>query len=730
MSRPDSLGTHMTRWQYALNGRQRLTREMWIDRLILANKGWAPEELQALWGQNREPSNYPILHPVVESICGMETQSRRDTVILARIRAHMDSAEALTALNKYVDQQNLASHVRSKVFRDAIGADGAGIMEVSFSDNPMAEPIAKNRVDAMSWWVDPAGREDDLSDYQDVFRARWVSRAWVDMRFKNARTGSGEFAAVFRENPLNGIQDYRAEHGDEPPVALFNNGMGGDPNYGPGHGLRAPVTGWGWALQDSDQWLRIDRYQEQHLLVERWYRADEWAMFAKCKDDRVIECTDATAATCARLALSGQATLVRAIARRVRCAIFVADGNGGLLQDIESPYKHGRFPFAVTWGYRDEEGQPFGVVRLLRDAAREFNMRRTHLTKRSLMRQVQYEEGAFVDEDDAIREIAKYNGVVRVSPGGLERFRVESNASVDAGAAMLEDKLLGGALSMVQNLGPVNQEALGQQTNAHSGVAIEQRQQQTQVALAHLFDNRNYAQQIESEMTLSMMQQEYTMEKEIRITGSSRGVEYLQVNAKDPTTGADLNNITQGRFDVIVEEQPEAQTARAMKLQALAQLMQGADIPPPVRMQTVLAIAEAQDLPIETLEALRKAAEMTANPQPQEAAPRKTLDEIVKIDLKDLTPSERAQVLGAVGIKADPEGPQAPAQPAPALTPQDALKAQQADAQRAHDAQMAQAAREHQLTLAHMNNEHKSIAAQEAADRAAQQAQATGPASS
>lgn len=616
MNRADSLGTHLSRWNVALSGRERWTRETWVDRLVASNKAWSQDDLEVFWGQNRDPSNYPIIQPVIEAVCGIEAQTRRDTLILARTRARVDSAEALTGLVKYINQQNKTARLRSVAFRRAAVTDGVGYMEVNWSDDPYAEPIVKRAPDPMHMWGDPAGREDDLSDYQDFFRARWLPRAWVHMRWEKARSeGLWGIVPQAQFDPTSNQDDWLRD-GDDPAVAHFNRSGMGDPRLGPGHGMRAPLDLAGWATQDADAFMQpVDRYADLDLVVERWYRADEWSQFAILRDGRVIEATAETAHDVARLVVGGEARLVRAVSRKLRTACFVASEGGGLLHDVASPLPHGQYPFIPVWGYRDEEGQPFGLVRLLRDAAREFNMRRTSLTKRSLMRQVHYEEGAFVDDAQALREIAKFNGRVKYEPGGLARARIEDNGGVGAGQAQLEAGLLDGARAMVQNMGPVTQEMLGQQSDAKSGIAIQERKEGSYTALFSLFDNRTWAQQAEEEQTLALIQASYTEEKEIRINGTTSGLEWLHINKLDPTTGAVLTNICQGRFDVTVQEQPEAPSARAMKIQAVAQLLANAPLPPDAQLKITRALAEAQDLPENVLGAIDEAITMVAMPQ-------------------------------------------------------------------------------------------------------------------
>ena len=728
---PDTLSQHLSRWGKALAGREKRTREMWIDRLVLANKSWSPDELSTLWGQNREPSNYPIIHPVHESVCGMEASTRRDTSILARVGAHRDTAEALTHLLKYVDQQNRAPMLRSKAFRAASGSDGVGWTETCWSDDPRAESIAKRHVDAMHMWEDPAGREDDLSDYQDLFRARWLPPAWIEMRWDLSQLrgiGTSANPAIYYD-PSSGREKYETLHGDERPVALMEGGWGGDPNFGPGHGFQAPLGGIGWATQDSDNWWRVNRYEGLSLVVERWYRADEWAQFCVLKDGRVIEITPDKAPRCAELILSGAGRLVRGVSRRIRSACFIADGSigGGLLHDVPSPYPHGEFPFTPTWGYRDDEGQPYGIVRLLRDASREYNMRRTSLTKRSLMRQVHYESDAFENEAEALVEIAKYNGAVRYRDGALMagKAKVVDNGGATPGMAAMEEHLLTTAFEMVQNHGPVARESLGQQTNAVSGAAIEQRQEQTTVGLYHLLDNRNWAQQREQEQTLALIQESYTEEKEIRITGSKKGLDWLHINKKDPQTGVVLTDISQGRYDVIVDDQPEAPTVRAAKIQAIAPLLQSPDLPPAIKLKITAAMAEAQDLPTDVLQVLDEAVQMMAQMAQQQGPPPsspKNVTEKVSMTLDQLTPGERAQVLTAFGVQPDPQGPPPPAegQPAGPTGPDPAMAAQvdlaKQQAQHAHEAEQNQLQREHELVRTQMQHHHGLESAQHQAD--------------
>jgi hypothetical protein len=536
-----------------------------------------------------------------------------------------------------------------------------------------------------------------------MFRAKWLNPSWLLLNFPQLKgqlpgmSGPGNF------DPLSHTADYTNEHGDRPPVALFNNaGQGGSVLYGPGHGMQNPYAGHGYASQDGEFIWRPDRYEGLILAVERWYRCDEIAIVCRMRNGMVLENTPENAPIIARAVVREGAKLSRRIVKRMRCAIFAEDI---LIQDELSDLGTGDFPFIPYWAYKDEEGQPLGLVRLLRDTVRDFNARKTHLTKRTTMRQVHYEDGAFVDEDEALIELAKFNGAVRYADGALTAGKVIVKDNLESSSTEVE--LLHGSLEIAQNLAGATAEMLGQQTNATSGVAIQQRTQQGQTALYSLFDSRNFAQQQEGEQTLPLIQMLYTEEMEVRITGSNRGLRYITINREDPTQGVKLNDVSQGRYDVIVADQPASPTERAAKVQAMAPLI--AKLPPQLQLQFLTGLAEAQDMDQEFIEQLDKAVKQVLN-QPQ-GEPEKPMSESMSANLAQLlpllSPEERAQALAHFKIQAQGTPPsQAPqeGQPAPVVDPNQAMKLdtemKMQAAQHAHDEKKAEADRYQEALMA------------------------------
>jgi hypothetical protein len=100
----------------------------------------------------------------------------------------------------------------------------------------------------------------------------------------------------------------------------------------------------------------------------------------------------------------------------------------------------------------------------------------------------------------------------------------------DTDAATGQIEMMQLAAQSIQKSAGVGNENLGRQTNAISGEAIKARQLQGSVVTTEPFDNLRLATQIQGEKQLSLVEQFYTEEKVIRLTGSRGALQWVRIN--------------------------------------------------------------------------------------------------------------------------------------------------------------------------------------------------------
>jgi hypothetical protein len=138
---------------------------------------------------------------------------------------------------------------------------------------------------------------------------------------------------------------------------------------------------------------------------------------------------------------------------------------------------------------------------------------------------------------------------------------------------------------------------MGRDTNAVSGKAIRARQEQGGVVTTAFFDNHRLAFKISGEIILSLMEQLYTEEKKVRITGGENGqnAEFLSINEIDPTTGQIIGDITSTQADFVISEQDYSATIRQAMFDSLTDMIKTMD--PNAAMSILDLVFEMSDLP-------------------------------------------------------------------------------------------------------------------------------------
>lgn len=595
MANPDKLDRHLARWQAAKEARLPWTRMARVDLRILSGKAWEPEEIETFRAQGRDVPNYNLVAPMINLVAGVESQNRTDYRYLPRGPQDVDGSAAVTKIAKFIQDQTDGDRQLSRQFWDAI-TTGVGWAELAYNPDPYGPQIIQRRVNQFDVWGDPHGREPDLSDYLDVFRSVVTYPEMLAKRWPRYRQDILSAASEFAGDPYNlsHSADWTNAHGDRPPMDLWD-----DPHLGT----------WSWdALQAGERPAQI-------RAVERWYKVEDWAKVVRLRDGSAIEVTPANAKEMAQVLLAHDGTgrpygrLIHAVLPRIRVAVFLPDLPGGvLLADSESPYPHNRFPFIPMWAYEDDCGRPAGIVRQLWTSQRDFNARMASLLKRSLTGQLLFEEGAFVDEDEALAEFDKSNGRIRLAPGGLQKIMIRDNVQ----GAPIEEMILGMDRAMIQDYSGATAEQQGIQTGAKSGIAMQTQIVQGQTRLYTIFDNRNWTQEQLGRLMLPMIRETFTGEMAVRVTESNAGIDFVEINQL--TDKGIRNDITTGEYDCKVSLTSMRDTQAVMALESITNLasqmapdLQALFAPQIARLAAMATnLPESQQL-IEDLELIKQA---------------------------------------------------------------------------------------------------------------------------
>jgi len=325
--------------------------------------------------------------------------------------------------------------------------------------------------------------------------------------------------------------------------------------------------------------------------AEMWYTVFDKAWFAKFADGRVIELSNDLPPMEQYQVIQQAQEVVAATIRRVRVATFLGDI---ILQDLPSPYPHDQFPFIPFIGYLDRYKHPYGVPRQIRDQDIEINKRRSMAMALLSKRRTTVESDAASNKEalqDIYNEANKPDGFVVVTPGGINKIRIEEHQNLAASQV----SILQQSEAEIQQISGANAEQMGYQSNAESGRAIEKRQVQGATITASLFSNLRRSTKMLGEQIVSLIQGSWTGEKILRVTDRLTGAEkYVAINEQDET-GEVKHNITQGRYDLVVSDAPQSDTVRERNIELIIEWVKKS--PPEVIPQLMQLAFEMSNIP-------------------------------------------------------------------------------------------------------------------------------------
>jgi hypothetical protein len=265
-----------------------------------------------------------------------------------------------------------------------------------------------------------------------------------------------------------------------------------------------------------------------------------------------------------------------------------------VLQDVITPFPHDEFPFVPYVGYLDRYNFPYGIPRQVKEQNMEVNKRRSMGLALIGSRRTVVEKGAAEDLNAVQDEANRLDSFIIVEKGAIDKIHIEDMASLAAPQ-----------ISMMQQSEQEIREIAGDESvnmdvASQSGIALDKKTILSLTMTLNLLENANQSQKVMGEKVMCLIQESWTEQKVMRVIDRLSGVEkFVEINKKihDADTGTYTvkNDLTQGRFDLVIATKEITDTMREKNMDLLFSAINKA---PPEAVAPLLNVAfEISDIP-------------------------------------------------------------------------------------------------------------------------------------
>lgn len=485
---------------------------------------------QTLWNDiygnlpafRRRQFNFNRIRRVVNMIEGYQRDHRKSTVCVPIESSDDQTADQFTKLLFHANNTGNVLHNISDAFKGAlIGGMNMLSLWMDYRNDPVNGDIKVDNLAYNAYLIDPYFKKMDLSDCNDIWTRKYLSRQQVisllpgrDSEIKNFK-GWGNRDGKFQFMP----ESY---------------------NYG---------------MQDLliyDEFWYMDSRMQKMLVDSQTGEAIEW----KGTDEDLSEF----------LRFYPQIVTIDSQIPSVKLAISV---QGKVMYNGPNPLGIDEYPFVPVWGYYEPQIPQFpwrvqGVVRGLRDAQYLYNRRKVielDILESQINSGVIFKENALVNPKDAFLQGQGRSLALKADANITDVVPIQ--APQIPPSMMQLSELLG---REIQEISGVNEELLGSAIDDKSGILSALRQGAGLTTLRGLFDNLDQSQKILGNLQIRLMQQNWTPGKVQRILG------------EEPTE--QFYNRAFGKYDAVVEDGLNTSTQKQMQMQQLLQLRElGVPVP-------------------------------------------------------------------------------------------------------------------------------------------------------
>jgi len=543
-------------------------KQSWQDEGMYDGSGqWPDADFQEAEDAGVIPLTINRTFPVINLLLGSQGINKTNMDAKARTQDDSEIAQVMTESIAFTMDQNDGPFLVSDAFKDAI-IPGFGCLYSGLNPDPRKEKLL---VACRDW----------KEIFWDAFASPWFTPHSCRYVFHHKWMDLADLEAMFPEKAKEIADTFH---------------------------IQSEVATWEWGTENLDEATEVE--EEKRTLsgsdwvdaerkrvrpAELWYTVFDKAWFATFPDGRTIEMRDDMPASYQYELIQSAQEVVGATVKRMRVATFLSDL---LIQDLPTPFHHDEYPFIPFVGYLDKYGFPFGVPRQIREQDMEVNKRRSMALALLKSRRVLTESDVAKTSgglEHVYEEVNKLDSMVVVDPGKIDRIVISEHQELVPGqVAILHE-----SEREIQEISGPNAEQLGLKSNVTSRVGLDRQVNQASTITAPLFESLRRSLKILGQQLQSNIQGFWTGQKVLRITDRLSGAErFVALNEPIELNNgmvAIKNNITQGKYDIIVSEAPRSDTVREQNLALVQEVIKKS---PPEMAPPLLQLSfELMDLP-------------------------------------------------------------------------------------------------------------------------------------
>jgi hypothetical protein len=312
-------------------------------------------------------------------------------------------------------------------------------------------------------------------------------------------------------------------------------------------------------FDDEDTWDDGERVR----VVEYWYKEPVKQTIVLLSDGRTVN-ADELEQHAEQLMQAGVQVIKsrEVMAHKIRMCIASGDA---ILEEAE--WAGTEFPFVLVYGENlliDGENRWFGLTRYAKDPQRAYNYTRTYAIE-TIARAPQAKFWATPTQakglTDQWAEAHKKNWPFLLSnPDPQQPGFPQPMNYADVPPAVVNEMQF--SSEDIKAVTGIFDASLGARSNEQTGVAIRARQAQGEIAVYNFMDNLSKGIRRTWEILIDLIPKVYDTPRIMRVLGTDGAENYVELNKPDPVTGAVLNDITHGKYDVTVTVGPSFSTQR------------------------------------------------------------------------------------------------------------------------------------------------------------------------